>query len=277
MSQRFKLLSGAAAPALVAACLLAGGPAMAQTPIGELGPASTITIEGRVTDVFGNKFVLEDASGRVLVETGPSWWRTTEVSVGDELTIIGLPVQNRTFDAFTIRHDDGREVTIREPNMPPPWANQRAPGERADDAPREGARETMPNLQRRADSDDQREIDAAQRTGVDLKRITEEAGYIFGYDVDRKSDHFEVEAFSADGAEVELHIDFTGNIRRIAMDDPSYDEAGLRALVEEAGYQWRGDIDRKKKHYEVEAVNTHGERVELHVDFTGEIYKEKWD
>jgi hypothetical protein len=258
-------LTGAAFAALVAVA----SPASAQTAIGELNAATGITIEGRVTDVFGNKFVLEDDTGRVLVETGPSWWRTTEVAVGERVTVMGEPDQSRTFDAFSIIHEDGREIKIRDPNMPAPWAGRAGPGSEPDDA---GLRP-----QRRADADDQREIDAATAAGIDLKKITEEAGFVFGYDVDREDDHYEVEAFAADGAEVELHIDFTGAIRRVEMDDPTYDEAGLRQIVESAGYAWRGDIDRKKKHYEVEAVNGHGERVELHVDYSGEIYKEKWD
>ncbi len=253
-----------ASAALIAA-LATATPATAQTAIGDLEASRSITIEGRVTDVFGNKFVLEDASGRILVETGPSWWRTTEVSVDENVTVIGEPGASRTFDAFRIRHGDGREIVIREPDMPPPWAGQASP---------DGSER---RLQRRADADDQREIDTALSTGIDLKKITEDAGYVFGYDVDRKKDHYEVEAFGPNGAEVELHIDFTGNIRRIAMDDPTYDDAGLRQIVENAGYEWRGDIDRKKKHYEVEAVNAYGERVELHVDYSGEIYKEKWD
>ncbi|MBL0935560.1 MAG: hypothetical protein IBJ07_12520 [Rhizobiaceae bacterium] len=254
-------LTGAAVAALVAVA----GPAAAQTAIGDLNAATGITIEGRVTDVFGNKFVLEDDTGRVLVETGPSWWRTTEVAVGERLTVMGEPDPSRTFDAFSIIHEDGREIKVRDPGMPPPWAGQSS---------LDGSES---RLQRRADADDQREIDTALTTGIDLKKITEDAGYVFGYDVDRKDDHYEVEAFGPDGAEVELHIDFTGSIRRIAMDDPTYDEAGLRQIVESAGYEWRGDIDRKKKHYEVEAVNARGERVELHVDYSGEIYKEKWD
>jgi len=252
-----------------AALIGATGQVSAQTAIGELDASSAITIEGRVTDVFGNKFVLEDESGRVLIETGPSWWRTTEVAVGEQLTIIGRPDASRTFDAFTIRHADGREIVIRTPDMPPPWQERAAPDGRLDDETRQ--------LQRRADADDQREIDAASSAGIDLKQITEDAGYVFGYDVDRKNDHYEVEAYGSDGAEVELQIDFTGNVLRVEMDDPTYDEAGLRQIVEQAGYQWRGDIDRKKKHYEVEAVNARGERVELHVDYSGEIYKEKWD
>jgi hypothetical protein len=255
--------------ALIAA-LVAAAPAAAQTAIGDLNASREITIEGRVTDVFGNKFVLEDDSGRVLVETGPAWWRTTEVSVDENLIVIGEPGASRTFDAFTIRHGDGRETVIREPNVPPPWAGQQSPEDRADD-------DNDRRLQRRADADDQLQIDTALTSGIDLKKITEDAGYVFGYDVDREDNHYEVEAFGPNGVEVELHIDFTGNIRRVEMDDPTYDEAGLRRIVETAGYEWRGDIDRKKKHYEVEAVNTRGERVELHVDYSGEIYKEKWD
>ena len=32
---------------------------------------NAIRLEGRVAEIFGNRFVLEDATGRTLVETGP--------------------------------------------------------------------------------------------------------------------------------------------------------------------------------------------------------------
>jgi hypothetical protein len=41
---------------------------------------STIEIKGQVAEIFGNKFVLQDASGRALVETGHHRAKTLRLS-----------------------------------------------------------------------------------------------------------------------------------------------------------------------------------------------------
>ncbi|HXF53113.1 MAG TPA: hypothetical protein VNK52_03215 [Hyphomicrobiaceae bacterium] len=81
----------------------------------------TALIEGRVTDVFGNSFVVEHDGERVLVETGPEWHRRVEVGVGERIKAVGRR-DDDVFEAFRILHEDGREVTIRTPDGPPPWA-----------------------------------------------------------------------------------------------------------------------------------------------------------
>ena len=37
------------------------------------------------------------------------------------------------------------------------------------------------------------------------------------------------------------------------------------------------DVERKRHHYEVDARNRFGEKVEVHIDFAGNIYREKRD
>jgi len=81
----------------------------------------TALIEGRVTDVFGNRFVVEHGGERVLVETGPEWHRRIEVRIGERIKATGHR-DDGGFEAFRILHEDGREVTIRAPDGPPPWA-----------------------------------------------------------------------------------------------------------------------------------------------------------
>ena len=48
-------------------------------------------------------------------------------------------------------------------------------------------------------------------------------------------------------------------------------------ILRKAGYRDLDDVDRKRDHYEVEARNRFGEKVEVHIDFAGNIYREKRD
>jgi uncharacterized protein YdeI (BOF family) len=95
-------------------------PASAQTRIGDLQGAG-VTIEGQVADIFGNKFVLEDGSGRVLVESGPPWHHQLSIRRGESVSVTGR-LDGDTFDAYTIRAADGRVQVIRPAFGPPPWA-----------------------------------------------------------------------------------------------------------------------------------------------------------
>ncbi|KJV34760.1 hypothetical protein [Luteibacter yeojuensis] len=47
------------------------------------------------------------------------------------------------------------------------------------------------------------------------------------------------------------------------------------AAARKAGWTVTGSVDRKPKHYEVLARKGKGEWTELHIDFSGNIYKEK--
>ena len=39
--------------------------------IGDMREDTPVAVKGEVTDIFGNKFVIQDSSGRALVDTGP--------------------------------------------------------------------------------------------------------------------------------------------------------------------------------------------------------------
>ena len=41
-------------------------------PIATMPDWSEVAVKGQVAEVFGNKFILQDDSGRALVDTGPS-------------------------------------------------------------------------------------------------------------------------------------------------------------------------------------------------------------
>jgi hypothetical protein len=107
---------------LSAGVLIGGsGPAIAEVSIGDLGAAAEITIVGRVAEVFGNRFVLEDAPGRVLVDAGPEWHRRYDLRPGEYLRVVG-EMDGGSFEAFRITRSDGTILEIRPSDGPPPWA-----------------------------------------------------------------------------------------------------------------------------------------------------------
>jgi hypothetical protein len=107
------IMLGAALTALIA------GTAAAQTPIGDLSPRGGVTIRGEITDVFGNKFVVQDGSGRTLVESGPAWRQRLPLEAGETVTVTGRPGASG-FDAFTIVRENGERIEIRGADAPPP-------------------------------------------------------------------------------------------------------------------------------------------------------------
>lgn len=174
--------------------------AYAQTPIDKLNLAEGVSISGVVTEVFGNRFVVEDPSGKILVETGPEEQRIA-VTKGEKLTVIGRPNRG-SFEAFTIVRANGEKIAVRQP---PEW--------RADFPPKKGP------------------------------------GFFKG----PKGKQGPAEVSSADSK--------------------SYQE--IVAILEKGGYTKVQELDRKRRHYEFSANNRFGERVEVHIDFGGNIYKEE--
>lgn len=80
---------------------------------------SIVTIKGKVAEIFGNKFIVQDETGRALIETGPA---------GDDGKLVALnepiDVQGRFDDGFLhasyVVHQDGRTDALRPPPGPPP-------------------------------------------------------------------------------------------------------------------------------------------------------------
>ncbi|MFK0335303.1 hypothetical protein ACIQUB_29770 [Rhizobium sp. NPDC090275] len=78
-----------------------------------------VTIKGNVAEIYGNKFIMQDASGRALIETGPA---------GDDGKLVALDepvtVQGRFDDGFLrasyIVHGDGKTDALRPPPGPRP-------------------------------------------------------------------------------------------------------------------------------------------------------------
>ena len=121
-TRRSRLTLTIAAAALVAAGGAAGAFALAETrPSVTMAPAvpvairslasdGIVTVRGRVVEVYGNKFVMTDATGRALVDTGPAG-EDGLVKPGDPVTIQGRFDEGFLHAAFLVR-SDGRVTAL---------------------------------------------------------------------------------------------------------------------------------------------------------------------
>jgi uncharacterized protein YdeI (BOF family) len=98
--------------------------AQSPTQINQLRRTDGIAISGRVVSIVGNNFVVEDGTGRVIVDAGPRWYRQVNLQPNEQITVIG-ELDDDDFDAFSIRRADGSVIQIRSPQGPPPWAGGR--------------------------------------------------------------------------------------------------------------------------------------------------------
>ena len=73
-----------------------------------------VAIKGEVTDVFGNKFVLQDATGRALVDTGPRGEDRVVAAKGETVTVQGRFERGRV-KPEVIAHADGRNEAFAPP------------------------------------------------------------------------------------------------------------------------------------------------------------------
>ena len=93
--------------------------ALAPGPIGSVKDGSA-ALKGQVADVFGDKFVLADDTGRALVETGPAARGAVLVKAGETVTVQGR-FDHGTLHAAVLSHADGRQDALDAgPGGPPP-------------------------------------------------------------------------------------------------------------------------------------------------------------
>lgn len=111
--------------ATAASVVTASTIAQAQTvPIEQLQRQAGTTISGTVRSVVGNEFILSDGTGDVIVDAGPRWYHTIQVSPGERLTVTG-EYDDGDFDAFRITRSNGEVIEIRNGPGRPPWAGGR--------------------------------------------------------------------------------------------------------------------------------------------------------
>ncbi|GJE19055.1 DNA-binding protein [Methylobacterium marchantiae] len=158
---------------------------VAPTSIAQLTPSAAIAAKGEVAEIFGNKFIVQDGSGRALVETGKRGEDGGLVSKGEAVTVQGR-FENGFLHAILLTRADGKTVVLGPARGPKPggidWAKDRV-----------GLGPT---------------IDAPALTAK-----VEAAGYSDVRVIGRGPRHLEVAAKGQDGRERQLHVGFDGDIR----------------------------------------------------------------
>lgn len=127
---RIGLLSGIAIAVLaVGAAAGAGGTRLAQrweprpvlllqpSTINAMRPDSPVAIKGDVAEIFGNKFVIRDDTGRALVDLGPRAQDDGVVTNGETVTVQGR-FDRGAVHAQLLVHSDGRADAFGPPPRP---------------------------------------------------------------------------------------------------------------------------------------------------------------
>ena len=76
-----------------------------------------MAVKGKVAEIFGNKFILTDDSGRALIETGRQGEGGRLVAASETITVQGR-FEHGFVHAMAIQHEDGRTDLIGPPAPP---------------------------------------------------------------------------------------------------------------------------------------------------------------
>lgn len=88
------------------------------TEVGRIPSSDQVNIQGQVAEIFGRHFILQDATGRVLVQIGPTREDGPLVRLGETVTVEGH-IGNGEVHACKITFADGRVVKVLPPPPPP--------------------------------------------------------------------------------------------------------------------------------------------------------------
>jgi hypothetical protein len=88
------------------------------TAIDKLEAGDTAAIKGNVAEIFGNKFVLDDGTGRALIDLGPRGEDRDAVIKGETVTVQGR-FHRGIVHARIVSHADGRNEAFDAPPPPP--------------------------------------------------------------------------------------------------------------------------------------------------------------
>ena len=134
-SSRFKfkqtaLMAGIALAVLaVGAAAGAGGTRLVQrwqpqrvmllqsAPIDKMPEDTPVAVKGSVAEIFGNKFIVQDDSGRALVDLGPRGENADAVTKGEIVTVQGR-FDRGAIHAQLLVHADGRTEAFGSPGPP---------------------------------------------------------------------------------------------------------------------------------------------------------------
>ena len=152
--------------------------------ISALAPSGAVAARGEVAEIFGNKFVLQDGTGRALVETGRQGEGGDLVRKGETVTVQGR-FEKGFLHASALIRADGTTTSLKPAGGPPPggfdWMKDKVGLGPEIDVP-------------------------------GLKAKVEAAGYTDIRVAGRGPKHLDVAAKGADGRERMLHVGFNGDI-----------------------------------------------------------------
>jgi len=98
--------------------------------IGKLQAADVVAVKGSVAEIYGNKFILQDDTGRMLVELGPQGEDGNVVTKGEQVAVQGR-FDRGFIAAQVVSHADGRNQAFGPPRPPRPDREaDRGPGRR---------------------------------------------------------------------------------------------------------------------------------------------------
>ncbi|WP_375390548.1 hypothetical protein [uncultured Sphingomonas sp.] len=105
------------------------------TPVAirSLASSGIVTVKGRVAEIYGNKFILADASGRALVDTGREGEGGGLVTTGEPVTVQGRFDRGFVHAAFLVGPDN--KVTALGPLGGPHDGPRHGPRHGPDDGP----------------------------------------------------------------------------------------------------------------------------------------------
>lgn len=169
---------------------------------------SQLAIEGRVIAVDGNRFVLADDSGEILVETWPEGAGALRLAPGEHLRVEGRPWAGR-FIAWRLLPEGREAIEVRPERGPPPWARR---GARFG-----GPRGGIPV----SDETSRLAREAGAVAPEDLPEILQAAGYRELGAVSLHPRHYELRAINPWGEPVRVHVDFAGRIYKERRTDPA--------------------------------------------------------
>ncbi len=159
---------------------------VAPVAVSALAPSGATAAKGEVAEIFGNKFILQDGTGRALVETGRAGEGGALVAKGESVTVQGR-FENGFLQASALTRADGKTEALR-PAGPPPggldWAKDKVGLGPSVDVPA-------------------------------LTKAVTDAGYTDIRVAGRGPRHLEVAAKGQDGKERMLHVGFDGQIREM--------------------------------------------------------------
>jgi hypothetical protein len=88
-------------------------------PIASIPDWSEVAVKGQVAEIFGAKFIIQDGSGRALVETGRRGESGQLVAKSETVTVQGR-FERGFIHAEVISHPDGRNDFVGPPGPPRP-------------------------------------------------------------------------------------------------------------------------------------------------------------